>query len=73
MAPRIRINAGTSDWSWTIGQRCGSWRAAGATLLGGDFLDFFDPWGNRVEVVEYLTHLKKSDHARKQLADKAMK
>jgi short-subunit dehydrogenase len=28
-------------------------RAAGATLLEGNFLDFLDPWGNRVEVVEY--------------------
>ena len=28
-------------------------RAAGATLLAGDFLDFLDPWGNRIEVVEY--------------------
>ena len=64
-------------------------RAAGATLLEGNFLDFLDPWGNRIEVVEYrdvqfskapevlqgmkLTHLKKSDDARKQLADKGMK
>ena len=27
--------------------------AAGATLLDGPFLDFLDPWGNRVEVVAY--------------------
>ncbi len=27
--------------------------AAGATLLKGAFLDFLDPWGNRVQVVEY--------------------
>ncbi|ENN88267.1 glyoxalase/bleomycin resistance protein/dioxygenase [Rhizobium freirei PRF 81] len=27
--------------------------AAGATLLDGPFLDFLDPWGNRIEVVEY--------------------
>jgi predicted enzyme related to lactoylglutathione lyase len=27
--------------------------AAGATMLDGPFLDFLDPWGNRVEVVEY--------------------
>ncbi len=27
--------------------------AAGATLLPGPFLDFLDPWGNRVEVVDY--------------------
>src|SRR5206468_1091800 len=28
-------------------------QAAGATLVAGDFLDFLDPWGNRIEVVEY--------------------
>ncbi|ABB75382.1 VOC family protein [Nitrosospira multiformis] len=27
--------------------------AAGATVLEGGFLDFLDPWGNRVQVVEY--------------------
>ena len=27
--------------------------AAGATILEGNFLDFLDPWGNRIEVVEY--------------------
>jgi hypothetical protein len=27
--------------------------AAGATILEGGFLDFLDPWGNRVQVVEY--------------------
>jgi len=64
-------------------------RAAGATLLEGNFLDFLDPWGNRIEVVEYrdvqfsksaevlrgmkLTHLDKSDDARKQLVDKGLK
>jgi catechol 2,3-dioxygenase-like lactoylglutathione lyase family enzyme len=60
--------------------------AAGATLLEGDFLDFLDPWGNRIEVVEYrdvqfsktegvlqgmnLGNLEKTAEARKQLADK---
>jgi len=28
-------------------------QAAGGRLLPGPFLDFLDPWGNRVEVVEY--------------------
>jgi catechol 2,3-dioxygenase-like lactoylglutathione lyase family enzyme len=28
-------------------------KQAGATMIDGSFLDFFDPWGNRVEVVEY--------------------
>jgi lactoylglutathione lyase len=27
--------------------------AAGGELLPGPFLDFLDPWGNRVEIVEY--------------------
>ncbi|HSU06761.1 MAG TPA: VOC family protein [Acetobacteraceae bacterium] len=27
--------------------------AAGGELLEGPFLDFLDPWGNRVEVVDY--------------------
>jgi catechol 2,3-dioxygenase-like lactoylglutathione lyase family enzyme len=63
-------------------------RAAGATMLEGDFLDFLDPWGNRIEVVEYrnvqytkapdvlrgmaLSHLDKSDDAKQQLARKGM-
>ncbi len=29
--------------------------AAGAELLDGSRLDFLDPWGNRVEVVEYAS------------------
>ncbi|CAN5333557.1 hypothetical protein BH10PSE7_BH10PSE7_32310 [soil metagenome] len=28
-------------------------KAAGAVMLDGPFLDFLDPWGNRIEVVEY--------------------
>jgi catechol-2,3-dioxygenase len=28
-------------------------KAAGGELLPGQFLDFLDPWGNRIEVVEY--------------------
>lgn len=27
--------------------------AAGARMVEGPFLDFLDPWGNRIEVVEY--------------------
>jgi len=30
-------------------------KAAGVTLLDGPFLDFRDPWGNRVEIVGYDT------------------
>jgi lactoylglutathione lyase len=62
--------------------------AAGVTLLDGRFLDFRDPWGNRVEIVGYdniqftkapnvlrgmrLTHLTKNDSAKKELAQKGM-
>jgi lactoylglutathione lyase len=61
---------------------------AGVKLLPGPFLDFYDPWGNRVEIVGYegiqfsktpnvlrgmgLTHLSKSAKAIKELADKGM-
>ncbi|UXT85177.1 VOC family protein [Agrobacterium tumefaciens] len=27
--------------------------AAGAKFLDGKFIDFLDPWGNRIEIVEY--------------------
>src|SRR6476661_5913116 len=63
-------------------------KAAGVTLLEGPFLDFRDPWGNRVEIVGYdniqftkapnvlrgmgLTHLTKNKKAKKELADKGM-
>ena len=60
---------------------------AGGRLLPGPFLDFLDPWGNRVEVVEYgniqftkAPHvlsvmgfdLDKSEKALRELADKGM-
>ena len=62
--------------------------AAGVALLDGPFLDFLDPWGNRVEIVGYdniqfskapnvlrgmgLAHLTKNDNAIKELAEKNM-
>ena len=62
--------------------------SAGATLLPTGSLDFIDPWGNRVQVVEYrdlqftkashvlrgmrLEHLDKSEDALAQLAKKDM-
>ena len=62
--------------------------AAGVELLSGRFLDFKDPWGNRIEIVGYdniqfskapnvlrgmgLTHLKKTDKAIEELAEKGM-
>ena len=62
--------------------------AAGITPLPGRFLDFRDPWGNRIEIVGYdniqfskapnvlrgmgLSHLKKNENAVKELAAKGM-
>ena len=61
--------------------------AAGGKLLPGPFLDFLDPWGNRVEVVEYANiqftkaphvlrgmglDLAKNDKAMAELAEKGM-
>ena len=61
--------------------------AAGGKLLPGRFLDFLDPWGNRVEVVEYANvqfskapnvmrgmglDLSKNESARKELSAKGM-
>ncbi len=62
-------------------------RAAGAEFADGPFLDFYDPWGNRIEVVEYANiqftkaphvlrgmglALAKNDNARRELAEKGM-
>ena len=62
--------------------------AAGVKVLPGRFLDFLDPWGNRIEIVGYdniqftkaphvlhgmgLTRLVKSPQAIKELAEKGM-
>jgi catechol 2,3-dioxygenase-like lactoylglutathione lyase family enzyme len=61
--------------------------AAGATMLPGKFLDFLDPWGNCIEVVEYSNvqftkapqvlrgmrlELAKNESARRELADKGL-
>ena len=61
---------------------------AGIEPLPGRFLDFLDPWGNRIEIVGYdniqftkapnvlrgmgLSHLSKNEKAIKELADKGM-
>jgi lactoylglutathione lyase len=63
-------------------------RDAGVATLPGPFLDFLDPWGNRIEIIGYdniqftkaphvlrgmgLAHLAKNDEAIKELADKGM-
>ena len=62
--------------------------AAGIEIVPGPFLDFLDPWGNRIEIVGYqniqftkapnvlrgmgLSHLKKNAQALKELAEKGM-
>jgi predicted enzyme related to lactoylglutathione lyase len=62
--------------------------SAGVSPIEGPFLDFRDPWGNRIEIVDYgsiqftkapnvlrgmgLDHLTKSDSAKQQLTDKGM-
>jgi catechol 2,3-dioxygenase-like lactoylglutathione lyase family enzyme len=61
--------------------------AAGAKMVDGPFLDFLDPWGNRIEVVEYANiqftkapnvqrgmglKLDKNANAKKELAEKGM-
>ena len=61
---------------------------AGIKPLPGPFLDFLDPWGNRIEIVSYenvqftkapnvlrgmgLTHLSKNEEAIKELTAKDM-
>jgi catechol-2,3-dioxygenase len=61
---------------------------AGVTLLDVKFLDFRDPWGNRIEIIGYeniqftkapnvlrgmgLAHLKKNANAKAELAGKGM-
>tara|TARA_R110002073_G_scaffold183964_9_gene342262 strand:+ start:3184 stop:3669 length:486 start_codon:yes stop_codon:yes gene_type:complete len=60
----------------------------GVMLLGGNFLDFLDPWGNRVEITTYtniqftkadhvlrgmgLSHLRKTEQALAELQAKGM-
>ena len=61
--------------------------AAGAKMVEGPFLDFLDPWGNRIEVIEYSNiqftkapqvlrgmglALAKNEKARAELAEKGM-
>jgi lactoylglutathione lyase len=61
--------------------------AAGAVMLPGRFLDFLDPWGNCIEVVEYSNvqftkaphvlrgmqlELAKNETARRELAEKGL-
>jgi len=62
-------------------------KGAGAVMVEGPFLDFLDPWGNRLEIIEYSNiqftkapqvlrgmglSLDKNASARKELADKGM-
>ena len=62
-------------------------KAAGAVMVEGPFLDILDPWGNRLEIIEYSNiqftkapqvlrgmglSLDKNASARKELAEKGM-
>jgi len=62
-------------------------KAAGAVMVEGRFLDFLDPWGNRLEIIEYSNiqftkapnvlrgmglALDKNANARKELTEKGM-
>ena len=62
-------------------------KAAGARMVEGQFLDFLDPWGNRLEIIEYSNiqftkaphvlrgmglDLDKNEKAKQELADKGM-
>ena len=63
-------------------------KMAGVKLIDGPFLDFRDPWGNRIEIVGYdniqftkapnvlrgmgLMQLAKNERAKKELAEKGM-
>jgi predicted enzyme related to lactoylglutathione lyase len=63
-------------------------KAAGVKPVDGPFLDFRDPWGNRIEIVGYdniqftkapnvlrgmgLTQLTKNESAKRELAEKGM-
>ena len=60
----------------------------GVEVLPGRFLDFLDPWGNRIEIVPYeniqfsktdavlrgmgMEDLEKNENAKRELADKGM-
>jgi catechol 2,3-dioxygenase-like lactoylglutathione lyase family enzyme len=62
-------------------------KEAGARMVEGRFLDFLDPWGNRLEIIEYSNiqftkapnvlrgmglKLAKNANAKKELAEKGM-
>jgi catechol 2,3-dioxygenase-like lactoylglutathione lyase family enzyme len=62
-------------------------KEAGARMVVGPFLDFLDPWGNRLEIIEYANiqftkaphvlrgmglALEKNEKAKRELADKGM-
>ena len=67
---------------------CAALKAAGVEPIDSPFLDFRDPWGNRIEIVGYdniqftkapnvlrgmgLTHLTKNENAKKELTAKGM-
>ena len=77
----------TSGW-WSMTKIQAALTAAGVKILPGRFLNFLDPWGNRIEIVGYdniqftkaphvlrgmgLADLAKTPQAIKELTDKGM-
>ena len=74
-------------WSTTAAVSSSWRRPAEARFVDGPFLEFLDPWGNRLEIIEYSNiqftkapnvmrgmglSLAKNDKAKKELADKGM-
>jgi len=76
------------SWSTTRMRLRKALTDAGIKPLPGPFLDFLDPWGNRIEIVSYenvqftkapnvlrgmgLTHLSKNKQAIQELTEKGM-
>ena len=52
-APSRLTDPAISGWWSTTCELAASWTSAGAELLRGRGLDFHDPWGNHVQVVQY--------------------
>ena len=79
----------SASWSTTARRLRRALEEAGAEILPGRGLDFLDPWGNHIQVVEYrdiqytktaavldameLGHLDKSEAALQELADKGVR
>ena len=82
------IEGSTRLWEQDAPRMSQALADAGVKTLSGRFLDFLDPWGNRIEIVGYdniqfsktpnvlrgmgLAHLSKNDSAIEELKKKGM-